>query len=261
VIGGLEAQHATPRVEGYDPVTDAWHPGVDLPVPLHHATAVTYRNEIVVIGGWEPDGTDISATTSDRVWALRGRRWVELPSLNHPRAAAAAVVVGDKIVVVGGQADGETVKATEVFDGTRWVDAAPIPTPREHLAAATDGRFVYAVGGREMSSDRNVAALERFDPETGRWDALPPMPTARGGLAATIVDGRLFAVGGEHPTGVFEHVEVYDLASASWSRLPSLAVPRHGLGLVAIDRTVYAVNGATQPTHAESSAALEALAM
>ena len=47
-----------------------------------------------------------------------------------PRAAAAAAVVGDKIVVVGGQADGKLVPQTEVYeDGEGWTDVDEIPTP------------------------------------------------------------------------------------------------------------------------------------
>ena len=44
-----------------------------------------------------------SATASNKVFALRGNNWVELPSLTHARAAPSAAVVGDKLVVVGGQ--------------------------------------------------------------------------------------------------------------------------------------------------------------
>src|SRR5438093_1083193 len=107
----------------------------------------TYNGEPVAIGGWVPTGAQLSATVSDRVFALRKGAWVELPKLNHPRAAGAAAVVGDKLVVMGGQANGQLVKPTEVFDGKSWKDAAPMPTPRDHLAAASDGKYVYAVGG------------------------------------------------------------------------------------------------------------------
>ncbi|MBH0121855.1 hypothetical protein I0Q12_20975, partial [Rhodococcus sp. CX] len=41
-----------------------------------------------------------------------------------------------------------------------------LPTPREHLAGATDGTYAYAIGGRNLSSDKNTAALERYDPAT-----------------------------------------------------------------------------------------------
>ena len=51
------------------------------------------------------------ADASNKVFALRGGTWVELPRLTHARAAAAAAVVGDKLVVVGGQNDKQLVAA------------------------------------------------------------------------------------------------------------------------------------------------------
>ncbi|MDP8968928.1 MAG: hypothetical protein M3N52_00120 [Actinomycetota bacterium] len=259
VVGGLEENNATARVEGYDPAVDAWKAGPDLPIPLHHAMAVSYRGELVVLGGWQPQGSDLTAVISDRVFALRSGVWVELPRLNQPRAAGAAAVVDDRIVVVGGQADGQLLATTELFDGTRWRDGADIPTPREHLAAAAEGSHLYAVGGRALSADTNTAALERYDPATDRWEQLPPMPTPRGSLAATVVDGRLIAVGGEEPTAVLGTVQAYDIASSTWSELAPLPTARHGLGVGAVGTTLYAINGATKPTHAQSSATVEVL--
>jgi len=129
------------------------------------------------------------AQASNKVFVLRGDTWEELPSLNHARAAPAAAVVGDRIVVTGGQNDKKIVPQTEVFDGTAWHDAANMPTPREHLAAVSDGTYVYTVGGRLLSSDKNSAAFERFDPRPGTWTKLAAMPTPRGSYGATFIDG------------------------------------------------------------------------
>lgn len=85
-------------------------------------------------------------------------------------------MVGDKLVAVGGQNAKQLVPQTEVFDGSSWTTAADMPTPREHLAAVSDGTYVYAIGGRFLSADKNSAANERFDSQSG---TLPPMPTAR----------------------------------------------------------------------------------
>jgi serine/threonine protein kinase/N-acetylneuraminic acid mutarotase len=262
VMGGLgNGSIGSRRVEGYDPVINGWKAGPDLPVRLHHQMVVTYKGEVVVIGGWIPKGSNPSAETSDRVFALRGGSWVRLPSLQRPRAAGAVAVVGDRIVVVGGQADGRLVDATEVFDGKRWSTGANIPTPREHLAAASDGDFVFAVGGRALSPDKNSAALERYDPASDRWQRLPDMPTARGGLGAAIADGHLLAVGGETPTRVLGQVESYSLASKSWSRAPSMRTPRHGIAVAAIERSLYSLGGAPRPGHASASGTTEVLSL
>jgi non-specific serine/threonine protein kinase len=244
-------------VEGYDPVINSWKTGPALPLRLHHAMVVTYKGEVVVIGGWIPQGSDQSALTSERVFALRDGKWESLPPLRRPRAAGAAAVVGDRIVVFGGQDEGRLLRTTEVFDGRRWAEEADLPTPREHLAAASDGEYAYAVGGRVLAPDRNLATLERYDPEADSWQPLPDMPTARGGLGAVFAGGQLFAVGGESPTGAIGAVESFDLADKTWSRGPAMRTPRHGLVVAATGGAFYTLGGATRAGHASAVADTE----
>ncbi|MDV7242294.1 MULTISPECIES: protein kinase domain-containing protein [Rhodococcus] len=259
VFGGLDDNGVSARQEGYDPAINTWKAGPDLPIPLNHAMAVTYNDEPVLIGGWKAEGQNLTAVESDRVMAMRDGRWVDLPPLNDPRVAGAATVVGDKIVVAGGQADGELVATTEVFDGTKWTTVSHIPTPREHLAGVSDGTYFYAIGGRDLASDQNTAAVERYDPASDTWTTLPAMPTPRGGLGAAFIDGRIVTVGGEQPTSVLSTVEAYDVSAGTWSQLPALRTPRHGMAVGAVGNTVYAVGGGIKPTHAESTAVSEAL--
>ncbi|MFC4945475.1 DUF1668 domain-containing protein [Pseudonocardia sp. GCM10023141] len=259
VAGGLTTGVATPQVFGYDMAIDKWKAGPDLPIPLHHTVAVAYKGELVVIGGWTPKDGNQSGAYSDKVFALRAGAWVELPPLKQPRAAMGAAVVGDRIVVAGGQNNKKLVATTEVFDGTAWTESAPIPTPREHTAATSDGKYVYVVGGRDLSPDKNSAALERFDPATGKWQKLASMPTPRGGVAATYVDGRIVAAGGEEPTRVLDTVEAYDIATGTWSKLAPLTIARHGMAIATLGNSVVTVGGAKRPTHEQSAANAEAL--
>jgi N-acetylneuraminic acid mutarotase len=199
------------------------------------------------------------ANASNKVLALRGGSWVELPSLTHARAGAAAAVVGDKLVVVGGQNEKKLVPQTEVFDGKSWTDAADLPTPREHLAAVSDGVYLYTVGGRFLSADKNSAAFERFDPESGEWVKLVDMPTPRGSYGATFIDGRIVAVGGEEPTRVLGTVEMYDIAEGKWISLPPMPTPRHGEVVATVGNTVYVIGGANRPSHEGGISTVEAL--
>jgi serine/threonine protein kinase len=255
VAGGMSHGDMLQMVQSYDPQTKAWQAQPQLPVPLHHATATTYRGEMVVIGG----ASDELANGSNKVYALRAGSWVELPNLTHPRAGAAAAVVGDKLVVVGGQNQKQLVPQTEVFDGQSWQDVADVPTPREHLAAVSDGTYVYTVGGRFLSADKNSAAFERFDPQTGQWTKLVDMPTPRGSYGAAFIDGRIVALGGEEPTQVLATAEMYDIAEAKWIALPPLPTARHGEVVAAVGNTVYAIGGANRPTHEGGVATVEAL--
>jgi non-specific serine/threonine protein kinase len=259
IFGGLTNGAATNKVEGYDPTISTWESGPNLPLQLHHAIAVVYRGNMVVMGGWVPSGSTLDASVSNRVFALQNGAWVELPPLLHARAAGAAAVVGDKIVVSGGQADHQLVAQTEVFDGTKWTDVAPMPTLRDHLAGVADRRYFYAVGGRALSADKNLGAVERYDPATNEWTRLPALPTPRGGLGAAIVGGRLVTLGGESPTSVFDTVEVLDLTTNTWTTLPPMKTPRHGMAVLAVGNTVYAVDGAGAPGHTDSVNTNEAI--
>jgi non-specific serine/threonine protein kinase len=265
VAGGLTGpEDATAKTEFYDPTIDTWSPGPPLPVPLHHAMMVSYQNTVWVIGGFEPQGSQVSGVASARVLYLDQpqNQWIDGPELHHARAAGAAAVVGDKIVVVGGRTAGNSaapVTPTEVFDGTSWHDAASIPIPGDHLAAASDGTYLYAVGGREITATTDTAALQRFDPNADRWTQLPAMPSKVSDSGVAIVGGRLIVVGGESTGTVFNTVRAYDPATSAWSNLPNLAAARHGLAVAAIGDTLYAIDGAAQPGHNASTSTVQIL--
>ncbi|WP_235738219.1 DUF1668 domain-containing protein, partial [Mycolicibacterium austroafricanum] len=255
IAGGIREGETLDTVETYDTRTQQWQSQPSLPIPLNHAVAATYRGEVVVIGG----ATDTITQASNRVFAFRDGTWVELASLQHARAAPAAAVVDDKLVVVGGQNDKQVVSQTEVFDGQSWTQAADMPTPREHLAAVSDGVYVYTVGGRLLTADENLAAFERFDPESGNWEKLPDMPTPRASYGAAYLDGRIVAVGGEEPTRVLPTVEIYDITNRKWSTQAPVNTPVHGQAVAAVGSTVYCIGGADRPTHEGPVATVEAL--
>jgi non-specific serine/threonine protein kinase len=263
LAGGLgsapEGPRATRAVEALDPAIKSWKAGPPLPVPLNHSAGATYRGRFVVIGGWLPRGDDVSALTVGRVYTLNGRRWGALPPLRHPRAAAAAATASGRLVVVGGQADDRLVPSTDVFDGHRWSDGAPIPTPREHLAAVSDGRYVYAIGGRRLSSSKNLATLERYDPVADRWQRLPSMPAPRGGFGAAVVGGNLIAAGGETPTGALRTVVSYNFRSRKWSSLAPLPFAVHGEAVTAVGRSIYVIGGGRRAGHYASTNQAEVL--
>ncbi len=264
LLGGLVGKNATKptrSVEGFDTAIDQWKGGTPLPVPLHHPMAATYRGRLVVMGGWIPEGDVISAKSSNRVWELRGERWAPLPPMKSPRVAGGAAVVGGKLVVAGGQNQGKLVATTEVFDGKSWKTVADMPTPREHLGAATDGRYLYTVGGRELAADKNLAALERYDPGKDEWTKLPGMPKPLGGLGAAFAAGRVVAVGSETPNAVLGTTLLYDVARERWSSADSLPHARHGLSVAAVGRTVYALGGGLRPGHTNSTNEADALTL
>lgn len=257
IFGGIGSDHAVvANHEGYDPVIDSWKSGDDLPVPVLHAMAVTWQGNPIVLGGWRATGAQRVA--SDQVWRVVNSHWVELPHMLQPRAAAAAAVVGDRIIVTGGvDANGALLNSTEIFDGNAWTLAAPIPTPRQMLAAASDGKLVYTVGGTNGNSD--LAAVEAYDPAAKTWTKLPDLPQPRSDLGVAIADRRLVAAGGQAAGQVLKSVAVFDLSAKVWDGLPDMGTARHGMAVDAVGKSVYAIGGSMAVGDDQVTATAEAL--
>jgi serine/threonine protein kinase len=190
IFGGVGDGGVSGRHEGYDPAIDNWKGGDDLPVPVQHAMSVTWQGNPAVLGGVQSD-----RATTNRVWRVVNSRWVELPHMLQPRAAAAAAAVGDRIIVTGGvDANGALLKSTEIFDGSAWTPGADIPTPRQMLGVASDGKLVYTLGGTNGNSELTTG--EAYDPAANTWISLPALAQPRSDLGVAIADQRLVAVGG-----------------------------------------------------------------
>jgi N-acetylneuraminic acid mutarotase len=264
LTGASEADQATNKTEYYDLASNKWHAGPGLPFAVHHAMMVAYQGKLWLIGGFLQKGPNLTAAVSDKVLFLDPAKghWVEAAPLHHARAAGAAAVVGNKIVVVGGRTGGQhpgEVKQTEIFNGKSWKDARDIPVPGDHLAAVTDGTFLYALGGRTQEASANHNAVQRFDPATNQWTQLTPLPVANSDFGAAFVGGQLIIFGGENGLTVSGTVRAYNLASKTWSTLPSMAQARHGLGAAVVGNTIYAIDGAKLSGHAGSTRTVQVL--
>ena len=130
-------------------------------LPLHHASAVTYKGEAVVIGGFVP-GDELTSEQSTGSMRCAEAPGSSCRSLNHPRAAAAAAVVGDKIVVVGGQADGKLVppdrgvRRRELDRRRRHPDAARAPRRGLRRPLPVRGRWARSLRRQEPADTRTL---------------------------------------------------------------------------------------------------------
>lgn len=248
VVGGFDARgRAVDAVQVYEPATNAWTEGPELPEPVHHAALVSAGNELYLVGGYV--GSSFDRPTA-AVWRfdVATQRWVGAPPLPEPRAAGAAAWDGQRIVYGGGV--GPEGLAGEVFvlelGDAAWHRLAALSRPREHLGAASDGQGrVWFLGGREGDLDTNLATVDLVS--EGRVRAAGELPTPRGGVAGfwSNAAGACLA-GGEQPDGTLAAVECIDTNGAV-TVLPSLAEPRHGLGAAVVDETAYVMLGGPNP--------------
>ncbi len=277
VAGGI-----TPRSTGlffsdgtwaYDPRSDQWQAGPDLPETRHHAAMVSTGEELFIVGGFHGTANAIWQMR-DSVLVLREDRWESVSVMPQPQAEGVLAHHGEGIVhLVTGQSrrgsanaarsDHVEVDAHWRWDthADSWEQAAPIPTPRNSATGGWIGDLLIVAGGR--TADGNLDTTEIYDAREDRWRAAAPMPLPQAGTASVIVDGSLVVFGGEifRPKArVFPNVWRYLLEEDRWIALPDMPTPRHGIGAGLIDRTAFVIGGATFPSGRGTSDLNEALA-
>lgn len=147
--------------EAYDPNTDSWVPRAPMPRPRICHSAVALAGKIYVFGGFSAD------TIFDVIDVYDPGRdsWTTLPTrMPRPRAGAAAVLLNDRILLIGGcnNTDG-CLAAVEEYDPAldHWATREPMLTRRGALAATVSNGIVYAIGGE---CGPGLAVVEVYNP-------------------------------------------------------------------------------------------------
>jgi len=252
VVGGMDAGgEASDRTYVYDPGTDTWETGPNLPVALHHTAAATIGDRIYVVGGYSVE--DLRLVSESAVWSLGpdDESWRAEPDLTTARGALAVVSTGDRLFAIGGVGpDALPLTSTEVLEpgDSNWQPGPDLAEPREHLAATAIGDEVYAIAGRTGDMSNNMSSVEVLMSE--QWEVAAPLNFSRGGIGATTVAGMACVTGGEEPNGTIGTVEC--LVDDEWQVLAELEVSRHGLAVVTIDDAIHVVGGGPSPGLATS---------
>ncbi len=269
-LGGLfeSARSVSDSFLEYDAAEDTWTELTPLPDARHHVAVSIVGEQLYGIGGFVGGFPGWEAQSTVFVYNFNTEKWAESTPLPQPRGEHTAVVIDEKIYVVGGRFKGTPESADFndhfdtasllVFDPTtgEWSSAPNAPTARNsHAAAVIDGKM-YVVGGRQFTAQENgeyanvnVASLEVYDPAAERWETLAPLPKVAGGITATAVDGKLYVFGGEQwvpEQAVIAEAWVYDPALDQWTALPDMPTPRHGMAAGAIGNQIYVIGGATE---------------
>jgi N-acetylneuraminic acid mutarotase len=251
VVGGFEATRTSPAVERYDIRRNRWKRVRDMPLAVNHPTAVAYRGDLYVHGGYTANLGLTAPTGALQRYDPARDRWSRLRSSPTPRAAHAVAVIGHRLYAAGGANETGSLRSLEIYDFTarRWSRGPSFSGPaRNHTTGVASGGRFYVLAGRDT---QNFTAAERFDPRRRTWERLPSLQTARGGIAsAQLSDGRIVVFGGERlvPGGTtIAEVELFDPRTRRWRSLPDMRTPRHGLGGAALGRRVFAIEGGPTP--------------
>ena len=248
-------------VESFDPKTKRWTKLAETPIEMHHFQAVTYKDEVWVLGaftGGYPHETPIPHIYIFNPEQKEWRVGPEIPA-DRRRGAAGVFVHRDKIYVVCGIQDGHWdghVAWLDEYDPAKntWKKLADAPHVRDHVQAVVIDNKIYVAGGRRSTAkigqvlNLTEGAVDVYDFKTNAWTTLPQasnLPTLRAGNASVVLDNKLLVIGGESGSQVPAHSEVEALNTKTmrWETLAPLNQGRHGTGAVNVNGKIYIVAG------------------
>lgn len=248
MVGGSTAAGNVSTLYIYDPVSNTWATGPDMPGPsVVNPAVVAYGGKLYVFGG--ATGSFTGAVNTAAVYNPDTATWTPLPDMNTARGDATAKVLNGKIFIVGGlAADGSSLDSVEIFDpvGESWSYGPAMQTRRDNAGSAVFSGKLYVFGGRTRNADGStvnsaLTSIEIYDPATASWSYGSPMPTGRRAMAVGTISGRAQVIGGEDP--VSSENEEYNPITDAWRSLTPMASGRHGAAAATIRGKVYVAGG------------------
>ena len=179
--------------------------------PLQGLPLVAHAGKLYRVGGLnaknaDGEDEDLHSVAEFSCYDPAAKKWTALAPLPEARSSHDAVVIGDKLYVVGGwtldgDRKGKWLDTAWAFDLTtpqgKWEAIAKPNFRRRALAAAQWNGKLVALGG--MDEDVNISRqVSLLDPATGEWTELAELPGEDMdgfGAAAWNLDGKLFASG------------------------------------------------------------------
>ena len=204
--------------------------------PLQGLPLVAHGGKVYRVGGLnaknaDGEDEDLHSVAEFSSFDPATKKWTALAPLPEARSSHDAVVIGDKLYVVGGwtldgDRKGTWLDTAWAFDLTKpegkWEAIGKPNFRRRALAAAQWNGKLVALGG--MDADANISRqVSLLDPATGEWTELAELPGEDMdgfGASAWNLDGKLFASGTQD--------SLFRLADdgKSWEAVVELKQPR-----------------------------------
>lgn len=208
--GGFKQENGTFRflrtTEIYYPDEDRWARGTDMLMPHDYPAGALLDNHIYIMGGHHPDAT-LSGPKTDPGFAFCERldldtgQWEEIAPLPTPRFALDAVVMGGRILTLGGVAftpegfnNFDHIEAYDPATGEWSREALTLPWTAAGAGACMAAGKAFIFGG--YSGDGISDHCACYDPAAGKWHLLPPIPRPLAAMGVGVIGTTIYLLGG-----------------------------------------------------------------
>lgn len=173
-IGGTgEGQELLGSMERYDSVRDVWESMANMPVAVLHPAVAVKDQRLYLFGGEDVMQNPVRLI---QVYHISRNTWFKMETRMIKNVCAPAVVLGERIVIVGGY-----TRRILAYDprSNKFVKCADMKDRRMHHGATAVGNKLYVTGGRRLTTDCNIedsASFDCYDPETDTWTSQGQLP-------------------------------------------------------------------------------------
>lgn len=193
--------------------------------------------KMIVVGGRDRDRRMLDSV---EIYDFARWEWTLLPPLSRPREECAAIVVENKLYVIGGFSDGSYLSDCEVLDLNRPHQRgftrlqSDLPEALTSLAVVSKGHWIYVLGGYPGVED-HFDTVYALNTRTLEWDlSLPNLNENRYLPTLVVWKDQLVVAGGRTcdrhgRVQYLKSVETLDIARGTkWTTMAAMPLPRAG---------------------------------
>ncbi|XP_029461562.1 kelch-like protein 23 [Rhinatrema bivittatum] len=239
VIGGYY-WHPLSEVHVWDPLTDNWIQGAEMPDHTRESYSTTCLGpNIYITGGYRTDNIE----ALDTVWVYNTEtdEWAEGNPMLSARYYHCSVTLAGCVYALGGYRKGAPTPEAECYDPLKkeWIHITNMIKGVGNATACVLRDVIYVTGGHYgYRGSCTYEKVQSYRSDINEWSTVTTSPHPEYGLCSIPLQNKLYLVGGQTST-----TNCYDPEKNEWLEMAHTMERRMECGAVAVNGFIYVTGG------------------